>query len=63
MGWVDPWVGLDRVTQNGPMDNPGPKCFDIFITRVDSKVTYGAQNKHPAMTVKDTITRLRPTYI
>ena len=21
MGWVNPWVGLDWVTQNGPMDN------------------------------------------
>ena len=21
MGWIDPWVGLDRVKQNGPMDN------------------------------------------
>jgi len=21
MGWFDPWVGLDRVTQNGPTDN------------------------------------------
>jgi len=24
MGWVDPWVGLDRVRRNGPMDNSGP---------------------------------------
>ena len=23
IGWVDPWVGLDWVKQNGPMDNSG----------------------------------------
>jgi len=31
MGWVDPWVGLDRVTQNGPMDNSAcPRSIDIL---------------------------------
>ena len=34
IGWVDPWVGLDRVTQNGPMDNSG------LFSNTDSNTQY-----------------------
>jgi len=31
MGWVDPWVGLGWVKQNGPMDNSGlARCTDAI---------------------------------
>ena len=31
------WVGLDRVTQNGPMDNSGPYCLQ---TRENTDVVF-----------------------
>ena len=30
MGWVDPWVGLDRVTQNGHVDNSEVRWAQVY---------------------------------